>query len=122
MTKEGNLEASCYLNGVTQVFQYDKGEKEAYISNALTLQLLKQGLIDKNDFKGDVKKIIGEGTIADKSVLVIRELRIGRNTVKNIEFTVSSRIKTTLLFGEITLAKFGAFTIDDKQGLIKFTE
>lgn len=122
MTKEGNLEATCFLNGVTQTFQYDKGEKEAYISNALALQLLKQGLIDKNDFKGDVKKIIGEGTIADKSVLVIRELRIGRNTVKNLEFTVSSRIKTTILFGESTLNKFGAFTVDEKQGLIKFNE
>lgn len=122
MTKEGNLEAACYLNGVTQSFQYDKGEKNAYISNALALQLLKQGLIDKNDFKGDVTKIIGEGTIADKSILVVRELRIGRNTVRNLEFTVSSRIKTTLLFGESTLSKFGAYTIDEKLGLIKFNE
>jgi predicted aspartyl protease len=118
----GLPEATCYINGNTETFQYDKKETGFFVSSALALKLLRKGVIDKTDFQGDVTKIIGEGTIAEKSVFTIKEIRIGNNTVKNVEATVNSKIKTSILFGENTLTKFGTFTIDETESQIIFTD
>jgi hypothetical protein len=101
------------VNGITMTFDYDKTEKNLFISPEEAMRLLREGVIDKNDFKGDVTKIIGEGTIANKAVFNIKEMRIGKNTVKDLEATVNNKIKATLIFGEGILSKFGEFTIDD---------
>ncbi len=119
LTKEGLLNAECFVNGATLSFTYDPKEKEFYISQEYALKLLKDGLIDKTDFQGEVTKIIGEGTIADKAVFIIRELKIGRNTVKDIEATVN-RKTTGIRLGENTLKRLGDFSIDSKKSLIIF--
>lgn len=118
-TKDG-LEASCVVNGSTMTFEYVKDQNEFFISNVQTLRLLREGLISKEDFKGDASKIIGTGTVADKAVFVIKEMKIGQSTVRDIEVTVNSKIKGDLLLGEKTLTRFGAFTIDDAQKKIIF--
>jgi peptidoglycan-associated lipoprotein len=117
---DGNYEATCYINGITMNFDYSKGEKELYILPDAALKLLKDGVIDKTDFKGDVTKIIGEGSIADKAVINLKEVRIGKNTVKNLEITVNKKIKSDILVGDNTLLKFGAFTIDADQSRFLF--
>jgi peptidoglycan-associated lipoprotein len=122
LTSDGLPEATCYVNGITETFRYDKAETSFFISAATAMRLLKTGVIDKTDFEGDAAKIIGEGTIAEKAVLNIKEIRVGNKTVKNIQATVNSKIKTTILFGENTLTKFGAFSIDEKESLIIFQE
>jgi len=122
LTSDGLPEATCYVNGITETFRYDKSETSFFISAATAMRLLKTGVIDKTDFEGDAAKIIGEGTIAEKAVLNIKEIRVGNKTVKNIQATVNSKIKTTILFGENTLTKFGAFSIDEKESLIIFQE
>jgi len=122
MSKDGLPEATCYINGITETFQFDKKETSLFISSATALQLLKTGMIDKNDFQGDATKIIGEGTIAEKAVFTIKEMRVGNKTVKNIEATINSKIKSSILFGETVLAKFGSYTIDEKESQIIFTE
>ena len=118
-TKEGLLNAECFVNGSTLSFTFDAKEKELYISQEYALKLLKDGVIDKTDFQGEATKIIGEGTIADKAVFIIREMRIGRNTVKDIEATVN-RKTNGIRFGENTLKRFGDFSIDSKKSLIIF--
>lgn len=122
LSSDGQPEATCYINGITETFRYDKSETSFYVSAATAMRLLKIGVIDRTDFEGDAAKVIGEGTIAEKAVFNIKEIRIGYKTVKDIQATVNSRIKTTISFGENTLSKFGAFTIDEKESLIIFQE
>lgn len=118
-TKDELPEATCYINGITSSFVYDKKEKEVFISPVLTLKLLKDGVIDKTSFEGDPTKMIGEGFVADKAVLTLGEVRVGRNSVKNVKVTVNKKV-TALQFGENTLKKFGTFSIDDAAGEIIF--
>ncbi|MDP4281130.1 MAG: OmpA family protein [Bacteroidota bacterium] len=120
IASDGNMEAACIVLGQTMSFELSKGEKDVFISQDAALQLLKKGLIDKNDFKGDVTRILGEGSVADKAVFTIHEMRIGMNTVKDIDVIVSKKLKASLMMGESTLSKFGTFTIDDKQGTFIF--
>jgi peptidoglycan-associated lipoprotein len=118
-TKEGYLQGTSYINGITTEFTYDPKEKEVYISPIVTLKLLKEGVIDKSSFEGDPSKIIGEGEIADKAILTIKEIRIGKNTVKDLKVTVNKKIPS-FHFGEKTLKAFGNFSIDQSSGLIIF--
>jgi peptidoglycan-associated lipoprotein len=121
-TRDG-FQGSCYVNGITVQFEFNKLQKEFYISPAATMLLLKGGSIDKTDFKGDVNKILGSaGTVADKAVLTLKELKVGKNSIKNVEVTVNSKAKQDLVFGDNTLVKFGAYTIDDKENKVIFTK
>ena len=119
LSKEGFFEASCYVNGNTMNFEYDPKEKELYISPAEVLRLLKNGAISKEDFEGDPTKIIGEGTIADKSVFTIKELKIGKNSIYDVKATVNRKIPM-IRFGENTLKLFGTYSVDLDDNLIIF--
>ena len=120
-TRDG-FQASCFVNGMTTQFEFNKLQKEFFISPNVTMKLLKEGSIDKTDFKGDVNKILGAGTVADKAVLTIKELKIGKTIVKNIEATVNYKAKQDIVFGDNTLLKFGSYTIDDKDNKVIFTK
>ena len=84
LVREYLYELTCFINGNTSAVEYDPAEKECYISPAETLKLLTSGAISKEDFEGDPAKIIGEGTVADKSVFNIKELRIGKNGIYDL--------------------------------------
>jgi peptidoglycan-associated lipoprotein len=115
-----DIQFTGYINGITMTFTYDPAEKDLFISPGEALKLLQNGAIDKNDFEGDVTKSIGEGFIADKSVINIREIRIGRNIVKDIKVTVNQRLKTSVLLGKNTLEKIGKFAVDQTEMKIIF--
>ncbi|MCX6251800.1 MAG: OmpA family protein [Bacteroidetes bacterium] len=119
-TKDGLLEGTCYVDGITMTFDYDKAEKEFFISPSEAMKLLKDGIIDKNDFRGDATKAIGEGTIANKAVFTVKEFRIGKNTIRGVDVTVNNKIKNSVQFGPGMLAKFGAYTFDDTNNQIVF--
>ena len=118
LTKDEMYKSTCYVNGNTVGFEYDPKEKEFYISSSEALRLLKSGAISKEDFEGDPSKIIGEGSIADKAVFNIKELKIGKNSIYDVKATVNR--KTPMIrFGENTLKLFGTFSVDiDNQKII----
>ncbi len=120
LTKDNIIASTCFVNGITMPFQYDPKEKDCFMSPPEAMRLLTAGAISKEDFEGDVTKIIGEGYIADKAVFTIRELKIGAKTVDNIKVTVNSKLKTSMLFGENTLKLFGNITIDPDNSKIIF--
>ena len=70
-------------------------------------------------FSADPTKILGEGTVADKAVLTLKEIRIGKNMVKDIKATVNKKIQA-LQFGDSLLRLFGKYNIDDSTGEIIF--
>ena len=121
-TKDG-FQSSCLVNGITTQFDFNKSEKGIFISTEATMKLLKEGALDKTDFKGDVNKILGSaGTVADKAVLTIKELKIGKNVIKDVEVTVNLKNKQDIVFGDNTLLKFGSYTIDDKDNKVIFNK
>jgi peptidoglycan-associated lipoprotein len=118
-TKENIFQSTCFVNGSTVGFEYDPTEKDFFISSAEALKLLKSGAISKEDFEGDPTKIIGEGSIADKSVFNIKELKVGRNTINDVKATVSKKVPM-IRFGENTMKLFGTFQVDMDDSKIIF--
>jgi len=120
LTKEENLEGTCYLNGITSSFQYDPKETEFYISPNEAMKLLTSGAIDRNDFIGDATQLIGEGAIANKAVINIREMRLGKNVARDLKVTVNARLKNPVYFGPKTMKEFGRFSVDEEESKIIF--
>jgi len=118
--KEGSYSGFCFVNGISTAFTYDPAEKDLYITAALAFQLLKEGVIDKNDFEGDATKFIQAKTISEKAVITLKEVRIAKNTVKDLKVIVNSKAHGSFVFGENTLKKFGIFKIDDAKGQLIF--
>ena len=118
-TKEGYFEGTGYINGITTTFVLDSKEKSLYISPAIILKLLKDGVIDKSNFEGDPTKILGEGTVTDKAVVTLKSVRIGKNTVNDLKATVNKKI-VSFQFGDNTLKLFGNFSLDKANGEIIF--
>jgi len=117
---DGNFEGNCFINGITTVFTYDKKEKDIYITASEAFKLLRDGVIDKTDFEGDATKFIQDKSIGEKAVIVIKEIRIAKNTVKDLKVIVNSKIHGTIVFGENTLKKFGNFHVDEAGGKLVF--
>ena len=119
-TKDGSYLGNCFVNGITMQFSYDPAEKEMYITSVQAFTLLKDGVIDKNDFEGDPTKLIQEKTIKEKAVITIKEIRIAKNTVRDLKVIVNSKINGNILFGDSTLKKFGNFHVDAGSGQLIF--
>ena len=95
-------------------------QKDIFITAVEAFKLLKDGVIDKTDFEGDATKFIQDKTVSEKAVIVIKETRIAKNTVKDLKVIVNSKIHGTIIFGENTLKKFGNFHIDEAGGKLVF--
>jgi len=120
LTDDEYMEATCYVNGITMSFQYDPRENEFFISTAEAVRLLQNGAIDRNDFQGDPTELIGEGYIEDKAVINIKEMRIGKNTARDLKVSVNQKLQNPLYFGPNTMRRFGEYSVDTADKKIIF--
>ena len=83
--------------------------------------MLKSGSIGKNDFDGDPEKILGNNTVADKSIFIVGEIGISNKSAFELEATVLQKQKQPVLMSEKILKKFGNVVIDkaNKQLIFK---
>jgi peptidoglycan-associated lipoprotein len=119
--EQGEIQVPCILNGYNLIFTIDDYERNALrISLEQALKLLTDGAINRNDFEGEAERVLGAGTIADRAVFNIRELRIGDKTVNNLKATVIHRQTNPFYIGENVLRNFGEFTINEEKKQIIF--
>lgn len=117
--KTGFVMADCIINGYTVQFTFD-AKLIPQISVNEALKLLSSRAISKEDFVGNPDEILADGTIANRSKLIIKELTIADVTLKNVEFTVITNLTYPLVFGNSIFSQIGEYTIDTKQQQIIF--
>jgi peptidoglycan-associated lipoprotein len=117
--KTGFIQAPCIINGYTVQFTFDS-KLAPQISVDEAMRLLANRAIGKLDFKGDPDEVLANGTIANRSILVIKELTIANTTVKDVEFMVNSNLGYPLIIGNSVLSAFGEYTIDNAQQQLIF--
>ncbi len=110
--KGGSLMIPVVMNGITVSVMLDPNDRGFIFSLPEAQKLLTAGTITKDSFIGDATKILAEGSIADKAVFKINELRIGPKTVNNIEASVSHKLTEGVIMGESTINMLGRFKID----------
>jgi len=118
--KGNSLLVPCIIGGYNVKVMYDPNDRGLIFSLAEAQRLLQVGAIVKSDFIGDANVILAEGSIKDKSVFKIKEMRIGQRTATNIEASVSHKITEGVIMGESTISMFGRFKLDENNKQLIF--
>jgi peptidoglycan-associated lipoprotein len=120
MNADNTMVFAAVVNGYTT--QITLGEDGPGLSFSVdeTMKMLKSGAIGKTDFDGDPEKILGNNSVADKSIFTVGEINIATKSAFELEATVLQKQKAAVLMSEKVLKKFGAFTIDKAKNQIIF--
>ena len=89
--KKGYFNFVGIVDGYKEPFTYSQNA-DLCVSESRALQLLKDGRITADDFKGDTEKILTTGGIANNSIVVIKEVRIAGRSLYNVECKVVSKM------------------------------
>ena len=107
----GTFISTCIINGYNEEFAYDR-TADAMISLDKAMDLLKWGAISKDDFEGDPEQILAGNTIANRAIIVIKEINIANKKVENVKLMVNTRLNYSLVFGDRLLKQFGNFSFN----------
>jgi peptidoglycan-associated lipoprotein len=107
----GAFVLNAIVEGFTEDVVYERSAA-ASVSLEKALDMLRNGIIDRNSFEGDIERILTAGSIADRAVFKVKEIRIGPRVVQNAEMTVSHALRHSMVFGQRMLSEFGEFEFD----------
>ena len=87
-------------------------------------QLVKRGLLSKDDFLGTTEAIIADGSVVEDAVFNIRTLELtdGNRTIvcRNVLTQISSNAEAPVLLGNGVLDRVASYTIDNDAKVIRF--
>ena len=117
--KKGYFNFIVNVDGYKEPFTYSQNA-DFCVSESRALQLLKDGRLTADDFKGDVENILSTEGIKDGSIVVIKEVRIAGRSLYNVECKVVSKMIEQWVIGQKDLKKLGNFEFDTKEKKLKF--
>jgi peptidoglycan-associated lipoprotein len=115
-----SLSFTAVVNGITTQITLSDESSGLSFSVQETLKMLKSGSIGKTDFDGDPEKILGNNSVADKSVFTVGEIAITTKSAFELEATVLQKQKVPVVMNTKMLKKFGEYTIDKEKKQIVF--
>ncbi len=117
--KGSSLLVPAVINGITMNIMLDDTDRGFIFSLQEAQKLLQSGAITKDDFVGDANTILAEGSIKDRAVFIIKEMRIGPRSASKIEASVSHKLLEGVIMGGSTINMLGRFKLDEgKKQLI----
>lgn len=108
------------INKVPMQFIFDTGASLISISAKEAANLYKVGKLTADDILGTGNFTYANGAIAEGTIIVLREVKIGTKILNNIEATVVHHLDAPLLIGQSALEKFGKISIDYEKNEILF--
>ena len=120
MPADQMYEVDCMINGYSNKVIYTPLTRLVTCSVDFALELLQNGIIKKEDFKGNPDDIISTGNIVHKSVFTLKDFRLGNNTIRNVDVYIWHGSLYPFLINEVTLKKFGEPVIDEDLQTITF--
>ncbi len=119
--KTGLYITNCMMNGYAESFVYDRNSS-GMVSLKKALELLKDGVISKENFEGNTGEVLRNNTIADHAVIHFDEVRIANKTVKDVKVIVNYRLNFGIVFGDYVLRKFGKYHFNIQKHELIFDE
>ena len=117
--KKGYFNFIANVDGYKEPFTYSQNA-DFCVSESHALQLLKDGRITADDFKGDVEKILTTGGIQNGAIFVVKEVRIAGRSLYNVECKVVSKMIEQWVIGQKNMKQLGNFEFDTKEKKLKF--
>lgn len=115
----GYFTFDAHVDGYTETFTYSQNA-EFCMSERTALKLLNAGRISRDNFEGDVDKILSTGSVANGAILTLREVRIANKTLKDVKVKVVQKMVESWVIGKSTLNQFGNFEFDTKERKLIF--
>lgn len=109
---------SVKFGTITKIFVLDSGASEITISNTLEKELIKNGIIRKEDYLPDALYKIADGSIINQRRVVIKNLSVGEFNLKNISASIGNE-NTPLLLGRNFLGIFKTWSIDNQKKILE---
>jgi len=117
--KRGYFTFDANVDGYKERFTYSQNA-DFCMSEATALRLLKDGRISRDNFEGDVEKILGTGTVANGAILTLKEIRIANKSLTNVKVKVMQKMVEQWVIGKKTLEQMGSFEFDTKERKLIF--
>jgi peptidoglycan-associated lipoprotein len=115
----GLPEFQVVVNGTGFTFIYDENAKQNLIGIDDAMRLLRTGRINRNDFKDGEKAFDEEGDIVKNAILTLREIRVGKTTLRNIQVAVTPELPAPILLTTETLNQLGEFEINRTERILE---
>ena len=124
MEKEGGVyKIPCEINGLRLKLIFDTGASNVCISESIALMMLENGYLTREDIKGSSTSVVADGRIVENTKINIKTLKIGGETLNNVEAVVMHQQAAPLLLGQSAIQKLGKISISgDKLILSKTTQ
>jgi clan AA aspartic protease (TIGR02281 family) len=100
-------------NAITLDFVVDSGASAVTIPADVALTLSRAGTIEQHDVTGSETFVTATGERTQAPTFVIRSLKIGGVTVRNVRAAVSP-VKGDLLLGQSFLRQFRSWHVDNR--------
>ncbi|MCL2416553.1 MAG: OmpA family protein [Bacteroidales bacterium] len=108
----GLPEFETVINGASFTFVYDENARQNLIGMEDAIRLLRTGRINRNDFRDGARSFDEDGDILPNSVIILREMRIGRQTLNNVSVTVTPELPAPVILTSETMRLLGEFEIN----------
>jgi predicted aspartyl protease len=120
LVQSGRLfEIPVQINGaITLNFIVDSGASDVQIPFDVFSTLVRANTIEKADLTGEQTYVLADGSKQKYPKFMIRELKIGNHTLRNVAGSVGSSTGD-LLLGQSFLSNFDAWTLDNKRHVLK---
>ncbi len=117
-------EGSTYLvpvrinDAITLKFLLDTGASEVTIPEDVFLTLVRTGTIRQEDFLGEEKYVLADGSEQTSKRFLLHKLQVGDHILRNVVADVTSVQSVYPLLGQSFLSKLSAWSIDNEQGVL----
>lgn len=118
----GVYQIPCRVNGVPMNFIFDTGASEVTISLTEAKFLIKQGLLQKEDFIETVNYQIANGDIIEGTKIILKTIDIDGLILENITASIVHKQDSPLLLGQSAISKLGQYSIDHNKLIINNLE
>jgi predicted aspartyl protease len=113
--KGGTYAVPVLINGIlTLKFTVDSGASDVTVPADVVITLMRTGTISKKDFVGKQRYRLADGRIIESRLFIIRSLKVGKKTVRNVRGSVAG-VEGSLLLGQSFLSKFKSWSMDNTR-------
>jgi aspartyl protease family protein len=106
------------IGNIERKFVLDSGASDISISEDLENELIKNGVIKRENYKASALYKLADGSIVQKRRLTLPALTIGNVTLTNVSASIGIG-STPLLLGKSFLDRFKSWTIDNSSQILK---
>ena len=111
----GVYQIPCKVNGIPMNFIFDTGATDVTISLVEAKFLIKQGLLNKEDFKENINYSLADGSLLEGTKINLKSIEIDGFYIKNITASVINKQNAPILLGQSAISKLGTYSIKGNQ-------